>query len=325
MSQFLEESIMPRDTYGDWCVPPESPELIHSQDPARKTDKAVLGTTYFYNDLRLMARYAEKLGKKDDVDQFNELADKIKEAFNDRFFDEEKNQYDNGSQTSYVLPLSFGMVPKDHEQAVFQNLVHKIEQESNNHIGTGLIGGQWLMRVLSDHGRPDLAYTIATQRTYPSWGYMIEQGATTIWELWNGDTANPAMNSRNHVMLVGDLTTWMYEYLAGIQADPKNPAFKHIVMKPHPVGDLQYVKASYDSIQGMILSDWKIEEGEFIWNITIPANTRATVYLPSVKLNTMRINDQSYEENDNVQFIEIENQRSVFEIGSGYYHWQTDL
>ena len=94
------------------------------------------------------------------------------------------------------------------------------------------------MRVLTDGGRADLAYTIATQKTYPSWGYMVEKGATTIWELWNGDTADPAMNSGNHVMLVGDLVIWLYENLAGIKPDPEQPGFKHIIMKPEPVGDL---------------------------------------------------------------------------------------
>ena len=95
------------------------------------------------------------------------------------------------------------------------------------------------MRVLTANGRPDLAYTIATQKTYPSWGYMVEKGATTIWELWNGDTADPAMNSGNHVMLVGDLGIWLYENLAGIKPDPEQPGFKHIIMRPEPVGDLR--------------------------------------------------------------------------------------
>ncbi len=325
MSDFLEDSIMPRDTYGDWCVPPESPELIHSRDPNRKTAKAVLGTTYFYNDLRLMARYAKILGNEDDRKSFNERAETIKQAFNEKYFDADKNQYDNGSQTSYVLPLYFGMVPEGHKEAVFRNLIDKIVHESDKHIGTGLIGGQWLMRTLSDNGRADIAYAIATQTTYPSWGYMIEQGATTMWELWNGDTANPAMNSRNHVMLVGDLNIWFYEYLAGIKADPDNPGFQHILMKPHPVGDLDYVKASYRSSQGMILSDWKIEEGEFIWNVTIPVNTKATIYLPSPKKETIQVQGAPYEEIEKVRYLGQEKTRSVFSVESGYYQWKVKM
>ena len=139
------------------------------------------------------------------------------------------HQYDNGAQTSSVLPLAFGLVPDDHVKPVFEKLVNKIMVETDGHIGTGLIGGQWLNRVLSDNGRPDVAYTLASQKTYPSWGYMIEQGATTIWELWNGDTADPAMNSRNHVMLVGDLGIWFYEYVAGIRPDPEHPGFERFI------------------------------------------------------------------------------------------------
>ena len=129
------------------------------------------------------------------------------------------------------------------------------------------------MRVLTAGGRADLAYTIATQKTYPSWGYMVEKGATTIWELWNGDTADPAMNSGNHVMLVGDLGIWLYENLAGIKSDPEQPGFKHIIMRPEPVGDLQFVKASHRSPYGLIASDWQKKDGVFRWNITVPANT----------------------------------------------------
>ncbi len=103
-------------------------------------------------------------------------------------------------------------------------------------MGTGLVGAQWLMRTLSDNGHADLAYKIATQKTYPGWGYMVEQGATTIWELWNGDTADPAMNSGNHVMQIGDLAVWMYEYLAGIRSDPEAPGFRHAIIRPYPGG-----------------------------------------------------------------------------------------
>ena len=112
--------------------------------------------------------------------------------------------------------------------------MRNIEQKSDGHVGTGLVGAQWLMRTLTDNGHADLAYKIATQKTYPGWGYMVEQGATTIWELWNGNTADPAMNSGNHVMQIGDLAVWMYEYLAGIRTDPEKPGFRHAIIHPYP-------------------------------------------------------------------------------------------
>src|SRR5690606_19748964 len=245
-----------KDNYGDWCVPPVDPELIHSKDPARQTDKTLLASSYFFHDLRLMECYAGLLGKTNDASRFNKLAEQMKAAFNEKFLKRDLGQYDNGSQTSCVLPLAFGLVPEDFRERVFARLVDKIENETHGHIGTGLIGGQYLMRVLTDNGRPDLAYTIASQKDYPSWGYMVSKGATTIWELWNGDTADPAMNSGNHVMLVGDLVIWLYENLAGIKSDPEQPGFKHIIMKPELVGDLKFVKASHRSPYGWIRSEW---------------------------------------------------------------------
>ena len=142
-------------------MPPEDPKLIHSNDPKRKTDKALLATAYFYHDALLMAGYATLLGKAEDARHFTELAEKLKAAFNEKFFRADTGQYDNGSQTSCVLPLAFGLVPDGERERVFNHLVKKITDETQGHIGTGLIGGQWLMRVLTAGGRADLAYTIA--------------------------------------------------------------------------------------------------------------------------------------------------------------------
>jgi alpha-L-rhamnosidase len=323
MGGFIRDGIIARDSYGDWCVPPEDPKLIHSNDPKRKTDKALLATTYFYHDAQLMARYATLLGKAEDARQFTELAEKLKAAFNAKFFRADTGQYDNGSQTSCVLPLAFGLVPEGERGRVFDHLVSKITDETQGHIGTGLIGGQWLMRVLTAGGRADLAYTIASQKTYPSWGYMVEQGATTIWELWNGDTADPAMNSGNHVMLVGDLGIWLYENLAGIKPDPEQPGFKHIIMRPEPVGDLQFVKASHRSPYGLIASDWQKQNGVFRWSITVPVNTTAIVYVPAKTAESVTESGKPAAQARGVQFISTEQGRAVFKVGSGQYSFQS--
>ena len=140
-----------------------------------------------------------------------------------------------------------------------------------------------LMRGLTEYGNPQLAYTIATNETYPSWGYMAKQGATTIWELWNGDTAEMRMNSGNHVMLLGDLVIWFYENLAGIRNDPQSAGFKKILMQPVFIDGLDYVKASYNSVSGKIKSHWERKDGQIEWEITIPANTTATVNLKDVQ------------------------------------------
>jgi alpha-L-rhamnosidase len=323
MGGFVTNGIIARDSYGDWCVPPEDPKLIHSNDPARKTDKGLLATAYFYQDAIAMARYAELLGKAEDAQHFRRLAESLKTAFNQKFFREDKGYYDNGSQTACVLPLAFGLVPEGQQSRVFAHLVNKITTETRNHIGTGLIGGQWLMRVLTANGRPDLAYTIATQSTYPSWGYMVEKGATTIWELWNGDTADPAMNSGNHVMLIGDLGIWLYESLAGIKSDPDQPGFKHIIMRPEPVAGLPFARATHRSPYGLITSDWQNKDGVFRWDVTVPVNSTATVFVPAKAAEGVTESGKPAATARGVQFLRMEQGRAVFRVGSGTYSFRS--
>ena len=321
MRQFFTNGIIAKDSYGDWCVPPEDLRLIHSKDPARQTDKGLLATAYFYHDLTLMERYARLLGRQSDAARFADWARELKTAFNHRFFDPAKGYYDNGSQTACILPLAFGLVAEEHRPAVFRRLVDKIENESRGHVGTGLIGGQHLMRVLSDHGRADLAYRIATQEDYPGWGYMVRQGATTIWELWNGNTADPTMNSGNHVMLLGDLVIWLHEYLAGIAADPDQPGFKHIIMKPCPVGDLSHVKASHRSPYGLIRSEWRRRGEKFDWRITVPPNTTATLYVPASSPQAVGGHGKRARLGRAVEFLRMEPGRAVYRVGGGTYHF----
>ena len=322
---YMEDNIMPRDRYGDWCMPPESLEMIHSEDPARKTDAAVIGTTYYYRLLFLLERFANLLNKPDDAMTFANEAVAVKNAYNEKFLNRETAQYSNNTVTANLLSLYFGMTPEEYTDKVFQNIVNRTEKEFNGHVSVGLLGMQWLMRGLSDHGRADLAFRIASNRTYPSWGYMIENGATTIWELWNGNTADPAMNSHNHVMLLGDLIVWFYEYLAGIQNAPDNVGFKKIVMHPYPVDGLDYVKASYHSIHGMIKSDWQKADGAFRWEITIPANTTATVYIPATNRKRITESGQKTSSAKGVKFISMEGDYAVYEVGSGRYSFLGEI
>ena len=325
MAGFVTNGIIARDSYGDWCVPPEDPKLIHSNDPNRKTDPALIATAYFYADAMLMAHYASLLGKEADAQHFQTQAATLKQAFNREFLDERKGQYANGSQTSCVLPLAFGLVPEEQRAKVFQHLLDKIENESHGHIGTGLIGGQWLMRALTDNGRADVAYEMATQKTYPSWGYMAEHGATTIWELWNGNTADPAMNSGNHVMLVGDLIIWLNECLAGIQGDPAQPGFKHIILRPEPVGDLKFARATHQSPRGLIASSWSRDDRGFHWEITVPVNAIGTAYVPTKPGTEVTERSRPAQQARGITFKGLDGGRAVFELGSGTYHFDSKL
>jgi alpha-L-rhamnosidase len=325
MAGFLKDGIMPKNTYGDWCVPPESPELIHSKDPGRQTRGELLSTAYYYYDLGLMARAAELLGESADAARYRSLAGTVRDGFHRKYFDAAKGYYDNGTQTSCVLPLAFDMVPADQLGRVFGHLVWKIETESRGHIGTGLVGGQWLMRVLSDNGRADLAYRIASQEDYPGWGYMVAKGATTIWELWNGDTADPAMNSGNHLMLAGDLAIWMHGYLAGIRPDPGAPGYKKIIIRPTPVGDLTWARASLESAHGTIRSGWTKDGGMFSLEITIPPNTTATVYVPAAKAVDVTESGVPLDRAAGVTFLREEGGCAILVVESGTFSFSSRL
>ena len=193
-----------------------------------------------------------------------------------------------------------------------ENIVQKTEVDFSGHVSTGVLGIQQLMRGLTQHGNVDLAYKIATNTTYPSWGYMIEKGATTIWELWNGDTADPAMNSANHVMLLGDLLIWYYEDLAGIKNHPGSVAYKKLLMEPRFPEGLSHVKASYNSVYGEIKSEWSKKNDTFDWEISIPANTSAIVRLPQ----EMHITTP---EGEGVRSVTQADTRTEIELGSGTY------
>ena len=276
---YMRGGLMPKDTYGDWCMPPESLELIHSKDPNRITEATVISTPFYCYLCGKMAKFAEILGKPEDVDFFNQEITTSTIAFNDKYFNRVTGVYANNTVTANILPLWFGMVPKGLEDRVMESIIDKTMNECGGHVSTGVIGIQQLMRCLTEYGHGDLALKIASNDTYPSWGYMVRSGATTIWELWNGNTADPAMNSGNHVMLLGDLILWEYEYLGGIRA--MEPGYSKIQLKPYPIEGLDFVNCAYNSVSGRIESNWKREGNHFEWDFTIPANTTAEVYVPT--------------------------------------------
>ena len=222
-NDYMRDGLMHRDTYGDWCMPPESLELIHSNDPTRITDATVLSTPFYCYLCGKMAKFAEILGFDEDVAFFQQEITTATVAFNDKYFNRVTGVYANNTVTANILPLWFGMVPKGLEDKVLESIVDKTENECSGHVSTGVVGIQQLMRCLTEYGRGDLAFKIASNDTYPSWGYMYRNGATTIWELWNGNTADPSMNSGNHVMLLGDLIRipwWHPRFGARLQQNP---------------------------------------------------------------------------------------------------------
>lgn len=322
-SKYVSNNIIAKDAYGDWCMPPESLELIHSKDPSRITAGDFLATAFFIHALDIMAQMATTLGESKDYQQFNNKANEMRSHFNAIFFNQAEKYYANNTATANILAIGLGIADSASIPAIMNNVALKIMSENNGHIATGLVGQQWLMRVLSRHGRPEIAYKILTNSTYPSWGYMVEQGATTIWELWNGNTADPAMNSGNHVMLLGDLLIWLYEDLAGIQSAPGTPAFKKLMLKPVPVGDLSYVNASYRSVYGDVVSHWQVSQDTFVWDISIPANTRATVYVPAFAERNVLESGGRAKYAYGLEFKGMKGDYAVYEAGSGTYQFKS--
>lgn len=220
--------------------------------------------------------------------------------------------------TSNLLALSFGLVPDDYRNDIADNMVRLIENDFKGHISTGVIGCQWLMRGLTEIGRPDLAYGMLQKTDYPSFGYMIKKGATTIWEHWNGDGMERWIDSQNHVMLLGDLLIWFYENMAGIKSDDAHPGFKKLIMKPLLIDRLSHVDCSYHSVHGQITSSWKKNGASFQWNITIPANSSATVCIPATALDNVTESGKSLSE-AGISASKVEGGYVVCEIGSGTY------
>ena len=199
-----------------------------------------------------------------------------------------------------------------------QNITDVIKNKYEEHVSCGVLGMQHLMRTLTRKGQTDLAMKIVRQRTYPSYGYMIDHGATTIWELWNGDTANPAMNSGNHVMLLGDLLLWYYEDLAGIRQEEGTQGYRHLDMKPCFPEELHQVRACYRSVSGLIRSEWTKQDKHLTWTIEIPANTQARISIPN-RFNVFPATGKG------IHTVKEERGYTVIEVGSGTYKFQSDI
>lgn len=318
------DGLISADKYGDWCVPPEDPKLIHSNDPARKTDGTLIASAYYCKVSALMAKFARLLGREAEAAAWEKEREAVKGAFNKRFLTVKRGTspapghvlypdsvfYGNNTVTSNILPLAFDLVPDDCRKAVADNVIKTIITDNNGHISCGVIGVNWLMRELSRMGRGDVAAILASSRSYPSWGYMVEKGATTIWELWNGDTAARKMNSGNHVMMLGDLIAWLYRDLGGI--NPAAPGYKEIMLRPDfSIQQLGSTSATYATPYGTVASSWRATPESIKWEVTVPCNSSAIAVLPTTDRKAVKANGVTY--------LRSENGESFWRIPSGSY------
>lgn len=310
------DGILEYSYYGDWV-------------PIEPTPGDLVSTFYYYWSTDLVARFADLLGRKDEASIYRQRASLIRDAFHKRFYDPQRRVYGPGNQASLVFALYLDLAPKEVQGAVFSRLTQNIVYENNTHLTTGILATKYLLPLLTARGRADLAYELAAQDTYPSWGYMIRRGATTIWELWQEKTG-PSMNSHNHPMF-GSVDAWFYAALAGINPDPEEPGYRHILIQPQMVRDLNWASGSLETPYGPVLSRWERTPERISLEVVIPAGCRATVYLP--KLPYMR--QVTLEESgrpvwksgqyqpgvEGVRKAEERRQDLVVEIGSGHYRF----
>jgi alpha-L-rhamnosidase len=306
--------LLPPDKYhcfGDWLN-------INAETP-----KDVICTAYFAYSTRLTARAAEVLGKTDDAAKYNDLFDRIKAAFNQAYVTAD-GRIKGDTQTGYVLALAFDLVDGERAKQAAQHLVDNIAKR-DWHLSTGFIGTKDLMLVLAKIGRNDVAYRLIYNDTFPSWGFSIKHGATSIWERWDGWTPekgfqDPGMNSFAHYSF-GAVYQWMAENIGGIRSD--GPSYKHIIIAPQLDGKLTHATVGYDSIRGCIETAWKRDGNRFSLDVTIPANTTATVYLPLNPASNHSITegDLPLESAAGVKLLRAENDRAMLEVESGSYHF----
>ncbi len=290
---------------GDWCPATE------------QTDKKVTSTGYYYADAEIISKIAELLGRLDDAKKYRQLAGKVKEAFNKEFFEPAASRYSGGTQTANSCALYHGLIPEQQREEVLHNLLANIERHGG-HLDAGILGTKYLLNSLTDAGKADVVFKMATQRTYPSWGHWIEQGATTLWEDWDG------VGSHNHIMF-GPVSEWFYKALAGINVDANVPGFKRIVIKPQVVGDLKWVRAKHFCMYGDIESWWRKYERKVSLDVTIPVNTTAVVFVPASDANNVTENGKKANEAEGVRFLRSDPGRAVFEVGSGRYSFQSEI
>jgi hypothetical protein len=240
----------------------------------QNTPPPVTATAFLYYDAKMLAQIAAVLGKVADAEAFAARAEQIRQRYNREFYNAEQASYATGSQCANAMPLVMGIVDPANRQRVFAALVKDIEQRDYA-ITAGDVGFRFLLQALVEGGRSDIIYRMINQDDKPGYGWMLKKGETALTEAWDANLTS----SHNHFML-GQITEWFFKDLVGIDCDPAAPGFKKIIIRPHPVGDLTWAAATYDSIHGPIAVRWDRTPDTFKLKLTIPANTTATVHLP---------------------------------------------
>ena len=301
--------------FGDWLAFATN----NSDYPGATTEKDLIATAYFSYSSGLLSKTAAIIGKTEDAKKYAQLSANIKKAFLNEFVTP-SGRLVSHTQTAYSLALAFNLLP--------ENLIPKAaaflaaDVKKFGHLTTGFVGTPLLCKALSANGYDELAFMLLNRKEYPSWLYPVTQGATTIWERWDGQKPDGSfqdvgMNSFNHYAY-GAIGEWLYHYVAGMDIDPENPGYKHILLAPHPGGGLTHANAEFLSLYGKVKSAWKMDGNDFVYEVTVPANTTATVTLPGAKSGQLTVNAQQLTASAKENLKQSEKGISL-SIGSGSY------
>jgi len=299
-----------QNLYPDFIVK----EGLSDHESLNKTPSEELVTPLYFYSANLLSKMAEILKRSSDKKEYEDLSDKIKSAYLNKFWQKDSGYFAPGTQTSQSFGLYLGLVPEGNQDKALVYL-EKLIEEKQGHLTTGILGTPFLMDVLCRQGLSDIAYRIVNKRSFPSWGHMLEQGATTLWEHWE---FSDNTYSHNHPMF-GSISQWFYNWLGGIQAAPEAVGFDKVIIRPQVIDDLQWVECSHNSVRGKITSSWHKKEGSIFIKIQIPVNAEATVYLPSLINSQIYENGKLLEVSENIQFLEKGDRSLIYRVESGTY------
>jgi alpha-L-rhamnosidase len=300
---------------GDWYD--WTPEKGHV-GVSQLTPAELPATVFLYDNALILARVAKKMGKKTDAKNFDKLAKRVRQDFIKAYYKPAECSVATGSQASLATALHFGLVPEEDREKVLDNLVAELEKWQYRQT-TGEICFRMLVQALAEGGRSDVVYRMINRTDVPGYGNMLKLGFKTLSERWD----KPG-SSMNHCMF-GHIQEWFQKSIVGIQQAPNSVGFKHILLRPEPVGDLTSASGYYDSIHGRIESRWQIENGRFYWHVTIPPNTTAEVQVPTTGDGEVTESDVPAEKGQGIKFLRREHNRMVYEVGSGDYEFQSHL
>ncbi len=288
------------------------------------TDKYLIAQCFFAYSTQILFNTATVLGKTADAEYYKNLLQKIKTAFVNEYVTPYGNLV-SGTQTAYVLALHFDMLPEVLQKNAAEKLVTNIKNYGD-HLTTGFLGTPYLCHVLSRFGYTDVAYKLLLQETYPSWLYPVKMGATTIWERWDGIKPDstfqvPSMNSFNHYSY-GAIGDWMYRVMAGLDTDESEPGYKHIIIKPHVGGGFKNAAATLQTYYGTASSGWKIITDKILFDVEIPPNTTATIYLPAKATEAITENGTALSAIKDISITGSEEGYVILKVGSGKYNFE---